>query len=465
MALTLRPFQSELVEVARQCFKSGKKAPLLVAPTGAGKTVLFSYFTKATVEKGNQVMLLAHRAELIDQISSTLDQFQVPHSYISAGMPYDPSAKVHIGSVMSVVRRLGKVTAPKVIILDEAHHCAAGSWKKILEFYDSAWKLGVTATPCRLSGEPLGDIFDSLLMGPTTGDLVDQGYLSKYRIFAPSTINLEGVKTTAGDYNKKQLMERARVITGDAIKEYSKRANGKRAIVYCTVVRHAIEVAENFRAAGFASHHIDGAMGKPLRSLLIEEFKAGKIQVLTSVDIVSEGFDLPAIEVAIMLRPTQSLALWLQQAGRALRPYPGKEYAIILDHAGNAERHGLPCDERQWSLNGKHPKSKSPRKCPTCYGFQSDPLALICEFCGSPIKDQAGGVAKGGRGLVAEVEGELIEIDPAIARRKRLGEQSQAKTYEELVELGISRGYKSPKKWAEHLVQARRMKNAGNNFR
>ena len=464
MALTLRPFQAELITKVRQSFVSGKKAPLIVAPCGAGKTVLFSYLTEAIVKKGNRVLLLAHRAELIDQISNTLNQFGVNHSFIAASMSFNPFSMVHVGSVMSVVRRLNKTAPPDVIITDEAHHSCAGSWKKILGNYPKAWKIGVTASPVRLSGEPLGDIFDDMIIGPSVNELINLGFLTKYRIFAPSTIDVSGLKTRGGDYARDELMNRSMHVTGDAIVEYRKRALGKRAVVFCTTVEHATMVMHSFRAAGFVTACIDGTMATRDRANLVSDFRNGKIEVMTSVDIISEGFDLPAIECAIMLRPTKSLGLWIQQSGRALRLHPGKDHAIILDHAGNTEFHGLPCDDREWSLKGTLPRSKAPNKCGSCYGYQSDPLARVCEFCGAILKVVAFRDGKE-RELPEVVEGDLVEIDPSIARRARAKEQGAAQSYEELVELGRARGYKSAERWAAHLMEARGKKFASNKSR
>lgn len=461
MALTLRDFQLELVTRVRSSFKSGKRSPLVVAPTGSGKTVLFSYFTQAVVRKGNRVLLLAHRAELLDQISATLNQFSVPHSFIAAGMPFNPASRVHVGSVMSVVRRLNKIAHPDVVIVDEAHHACAASWKKVMAAYSKAWKIGVTASPIRLSGEPLGDVFDDMLVGPSVRELIEKGYLSRYRIFAPSTIDTTGLKIRGGDFAANELAGRASCITGDAIKEYKKRAAGKRAIAFCVTVGHAKDVASQFAAAGFSSQCIDGSLPKQIRAGIVGMFKAGRIQVLTSCDLISEGFDLPSIEVGIMLRPTQSLGCYIQQAGRALRPYPGKDYAIICDHAGNTARHGLPCDDRQWSLDGKQPKPKSPVKCPSCYGYQSKP-GVVCEYCGAPLRDEAAGAARGGRALPEHVEGELEEIDLAKRSRARFAEQSNATTYEQLVELGKARGYKA--NWAAHIWKARGKRYGRNNL-
>lgn len=461
--LNLRSYQADLVERTRASMRTGHKAPLLVSPCGSGKTVIFSYLAEAASRKGNRVLILAHRDELIEQISDALKQFQVPHSFVAAGRPFNPASRVHVGSTQTVVRRLGKAPRPDIIVCDEAHRAVAASWKKIFQAFPKAYRIGVTATACRLSGEPLGEVFDDLIAGPSVRELIELGHLCRYKIFAPSTVDMSGVKTRGGDYAKSDLSKAVDKpnITGDAVTHYRRLAGGKRAVVFCTSITHAQHVAAEFRAAGYSSGVIDGTMDRFARKVLVNRFRLGEIQVMTSCDILSEGFNLPSIECAIMLRPTMSLNLHIQQSGRALRPMPGKEHATILDHVGNVDRHGLPCDDRQWSLDGKQPKPKSPIKCPSCYGYQSKP-GVVCEYCGAPLRDEAAGLARGGRALPEQVEGELEEIDLAKRSRARLAEQSKATTYEQLVELGKARGYKP--NWARHIYEARGKKYGRNNL-
>jgi superfamily II DNA or RNA helicase len=241
-------------------------------------------------------------------------------------------------------------------------------------------------------------------------------------------------------------------ITGSAIKEYERHAMGKRAIVFCSTIKHAEQVRDEFLNAGHSAESLDGSMDKITRKSIVNNFKSGKIKILTSVNVVSEGFDLPAIEVAILLRPTQSLSLYLQQVGRALRTYEGKQHAIILDHAGNIQRHGLPCLEREWSLERKIKPVKSSESepsvkiCPQCFGAQlsTNKSCSYCQFI-FPIKARE----------IETQDGELTEIDILIARSQRKKQNRSAQTFEELVELGRKRGYKNPKGWAYFVSKAR----------
>lgn len=453
--ITLRPYQQALIDQTRASLKSGHRSPLLVSPCGSGKTVMFSFFAKEISLRDKRTLILAHRDELIDQISETLSQFQVPHSFIAAGRPFRRSM-VHVASVFSVARRLNKIPIPDIIIIDEAHHAIHKStWSRIFDHFPNAKKIGVTASPTRLSGEPLGDVFDDMILGPSVDDLVKLGALCPYKIYIPSTIQTDNVHTRMGDFARKELAVAADTptITGDAINEYRKYANGKRAIVFCVSVEHAKHVASKFKEAGYRAVCVDGSMDRALRRDIVQSFKKGGTDVLTSCDLVSEGFDLPAIEVAIMLRPTQSLALWIQQSGRALRPSPGKEMAIILDHAGNCLRHGLPDEIREWTLGGKRKSKKGSepnikvKTCPKCFAAQLGG-GLVCKFCSYVFESASR--------EVAQVEGELVEADPVALRRERKREEWQAQSLEDLVKLGRQRGYKFPYAWARYRMQARR---------
>lgn len=455
--ITLRPKQQDLYERTRQSMLDGHKSPLIVAPCGFGKTVLFSYFTRQVIQKNKRVIILVHREELIDQVSDTLNNFNVGHSFIASGRHCSIRSLVHVASVFSLVKRLNKIPKPDVIIVDEAHNfCSGGTWSKIFEAYSQAWKIGVTASPLRLSGEPLGDGFDDLIIGPTTRELIDAGDLCEYRLFGAKKIDTSKIHTIMGDFNKKEIndaMDKA-VITGNAVAEYTKYCAGKRAIVFCCSVKHAQNVQEEFRKAGYTAGLIEGRMPKEARKRLVDSFRRGDIQILTSINVISEGFDLPAIEVAIMLRPTKSLRLWIQQSGRALRNFPGKKEAFILDHAGNSERLQFwPCDTYDWTLSGKKKKPKEYdgpkiRLCPSCYGANASYLKE-CKYCKHLFVV-----------LSREVDhedGELSEIDIKKARLDKRREEGMCKTLEDFIELGKNRGYN--KKWAHMRWSIRKYNN------
>jgi superfamily II DNA or RNA helicase len=359
---------------------------------------------------------------------------------------------------------------PDYVIVDESHHATAASqYGKILQHWRAAnpalRAIGVTATPQRLSGEGLGETFDDLILGPSTSELITLGALSDYAIFDPSKqVDTSGLHSRAGDFARDEtaaMMDKPSV-TGDAVSHYRKLCDGAPAVAFCVSVAHAESVAAQFREAGYRAASVDGKMDKQLRARLIREFGAGEIQVLTSCDLISEGFDVPGIVAAILLRPTQSLALYLQQVGRALRTKPSGRHPIILDHAGNRMRHGLPDDEREWSLEGQErskrgPKAIAPvRQCPMCYAI-SRASAVACRECGQPFPSAPREIEQRD-GELAEVDREAVRAQQEAERLARKREQGSAKTLDQLLIIEKAKGYKTG--WAQH-VHAARLKKQG----
>ncbi|MDA8120759.1 MAG: DEAD/DEAH box helicase [Gammaproteobacteria bacterium] len=452
--ISLRPYQSAGIAQIREAFGVlRKRAPLYVLPTGGGKTLTFATIAHGAAAKGNRVYILSHRVELVDQISDALDISGTPHGYIAAGYPKYKHACM-IASVPTLLRRLDKVAPPDLIVVDEAHHSVSSTWARILTHWPNAKLLGVTATPLRASGEGLGKIFDHLIVGPSIADLTAQGYLAAARVFAPPTVDTSGLHTRAGDFVAKEseaLLDTPSV-TGDALSHYRKHADGLPALAFCVSVRHAKHLAEQFRAAGYPAMELDGGTAREVRRGAVSDFRAGRIKVLTSCDLFSEGFDCPGVHVGIMLRPTQSLALHCQQIGRILRPCEGKTHAIILDHAGNTQRHGLPDTAREWTLDGEDraPKKKSisVKVCPACWSALP-PTRSRCDQCGFEF------VSKPRE--IDEREGELAEITPEmIAKRQERREQGMAHSLEALREIARRKGY-APQ-WADHVWNARQKK-------
>lgn len=405
--MALRSYQELVILQLRKALEKVSRA-LLVMPTGSGKTVVFSEICRLANEKGRKVLILVHRRELVTQASDKLTKAGVNHGIIAA--TFKPSAhSVQIASVQTLARRLRTVSIdPDLIIIDEAHHAVAGQWEKILQHFGKAKVIGVTATPSRLDGRGLGSHFSTLISGPSVEQLTKLGFLSRHRLFAPPVIaDLKGVRTRAGDYASDQLSEAMNrpTITGDAIAHYRKRADGHPAIAFCCSVAHAISVCESFKAAGYRAKYVTGNMPMKERDDAISGLADGRTQILCSVDVVSEGTDVPAVSAAILLRPTQSEALYLQQVGRILRPQPGK-IAIILDHVGNTFKHGFVDDVRAWSLDSKPKRQRKDepavevRQCPECFAaFKPQP---VCPVCGHVFKTKAS--------HLETVDGDLVEI-------------------------------------------------------
>ena len=441
---------------------------LLQAPTGAGKTALATFMAGESAAKGRRVFFVCHRAELVDGTSKTFRKFGIAHGIIAAGYRPDLSQMVQICSIDTLKNRLHVVPEPALVIWDECHHIAAAGWQQVQEHYARARHVGLSATPVRLDGRGLDAHFDEMVLGPSVAWLIEQGHLAPYRVFAPSAPDMTGVRKRAGDYARddtEKAMDRPQ-LTGDAIAHWTRFAQGLRSVAFAVTVAHSHHIAAQFNAAGIPAAHLDGGTDKSERQRVIQDYADGKILLLSNVDLFGEGFDLSAIaqrdvtiDCVLQMRPTQSLALHLQQVGRALRPQPGK-VAIMLDHAGNTHRHGLPDDDREWSLAGQERKGRGkadndnepppPITCGGCFGQIRRPAPHACPFCGFSL------VAEAKEITVADGElQELTDSDKATIRANLKREQAEARTLADLVQLGKQRGYTSPQNWAYKVWTAR----------
>lgn len=396
---------------------------MLVLPTGGGKTHVFTAVAVGASAKGKRVLVLVHRRELIRQASHKLAEAGVRHGVIASGSPEQPLWPVQVASVQTLARR--QVPPSDLVVIDEAHHARAGQWRKILDALPNAKLLGVTATPARLDGKGLGKeaggLFDAMVTGPGIAELTAGGFLSPARIFAPARrLDFSGVRMRAGDYAARDLEQAmAPSITGDAVAEYRKRADHLPALAFCVSVAHADSVASAFQAAGYRATAAHGALPTAERDAAISGLGTGRVEVLASCDLISEGLDVPSVGAVILLRPTKSVVLYMQQVGRGLRPAPGKDALIVLDHVGNCLLHGLPDAERQWSLDGgeERPAGKAKPavaawRCKHCGCL--NPTALPeCINCGEP---------RPGRRKIEAVPGSLAELTAAkIERARRMG--------------------------------------------
>lgn len=469
--ILLRPYQSDIIERVRVSLASGVRRVLIQLSTGGGKTAIASFIANSARQKNKTVWFLAHRDFLLDQTAQTFDSVGVTYGFIAAGRAYNPHHAVHIVSVGTARQRLDRLVPPDLMIWDEVKHIAAASWAAIFKWAPHAIHLGLDATPWRLDGRGLGDYFDEMISGPSVSALMADGYLSQYRAFAPSAPDLAGVHTIAGDYSRGELggvMDDGQII-GDMVRHYRERADGKRAIYFCVSVEHSKHVAARFEECGIPARHLDATSSSDVRRRAAIDFAENRCQVLANVDLFGEGYDLSSqagsdatVECVGLARPTKSLSLHLQQVGRALRPKSVP--AIILDHAGNLLRHGLPDDERQWSLKGIDRRTKAAREgpavtqCGSCYGVHRAGL-LACPYCGTGRVLQAR--------EVEEVAGNLVEISHRVAERERANqyarekyardkaEQSEATTLADLIQLGRKRGFKNPSWWAINVMKGR----------
>ena len=456
MPPSLRPYQSDGIADIRSAYTNGAQSVLYCLPTGGGKTFMFCHIAAAAARHGTRTCILVHRDTLLRQASAALSAYGVPHGIIAPGhTPTDDL--VHVASVHTLARRLARHRFD-LLIFDEAHHAVAGTWRAIVSAHPDAHILGVSATPTRTDGHGLDDVFQVLVEGPGIQSLISDGYLVRPRLF-PSRRQLDLVRVhiTRGDYDRQELADVMDQdgVTGDAVEEYARHCPGVPAVVFCVSVAHSEHVAARFQAAGYRAASINGRQTAEQIHATVAGLASGTVQVLTSCDLISEGFDCPVVQAAILLRPTQSESLYIQQGGRALRPAPGKECAWILDHAGNCFRHGLLQDVRDWSLSGRKRRAGQSglavpvRQCPKCFCCHHP--ATVCPECGYIYTvDERRADWKAGH--LEEVHEEEMRLIQEARRRARL-EVARARTLPELHELARARGYAPA--WASIIYQQR----------
>jgi DNA repair protein RadD len=443
--MKLRDYQERDNDVLRSLFAQGRKRLCYAAPCGSGKTVLFCYAAGKAAEKGRRVVILVHRQELIDQTAKALEAAGVAHGTIAAGFPEDPGPLVQIAMAQTLVHRLDRLRDVRFLIIDEAHHTTAQTWRAILSMLPDAAMLGVTATPERLDGAGLGAVFEALVIGPSVKKLIADGWLAPFVVFAPERmVSLKGVRSVAGDYALGDLGRtmNTRTVLTDVLTEYNKHLAGKTAIAFCATIAHSLATARFFRDNGINAEHLDADVTRNERRAILARLESGETAIVTNCSLISEGLNIPSVGGVILLRPTKSLAVYLQQIGRALRPAPGKR-AVILDHSGNVFRHGMPDLEHAWSLEGR-PKQKRGalvRRCSEC-GALIPIAARTCPECGADLTPP-----KVTPKLVSDP---LVELDPATAHTRWLANgpfkavmQWAGEDEDRLREVAAARGYKS----------------------
>jgi DNA repair protein RadD len=457
--LTLRPYQEKLITAVREEFRAGRRRVLLQLATGGGKTAICARMLRNAASRSKRVWFLCHRRELVTQISRALSLEGVEHGLICAGAKVNLTAPAQVASIPTLVNRLERYPPPDLIAFDEAHHIAAGSWATIAAAFPNAYHLGLSATPQRLDGLGLANYFDAMVCGPSIKWLIEQGYLSRYKLYTPATIDRSSIRKRAGEYVTSDAERATQVIVGNAVAHYRKHIDAARAILFAVSVKKSQELARMFNDAGIPALHIDGKTEDGLRDAMIGEFVDGKIKVICNVNLFSEGFDCPALDAVIDIAPTTSMSMYRQRVGRMLRAFPGKEHGVYLDCVGNSEIHGKPDDDIEWQLTtGQAQKKKNKvgaaRVCAYCWAASSS-WATRCKVCKRvfPVDGRK----------VQEVDGELTEVDLAnreleTKKRAETGAQWTAKDFEQLVALGRIRGMGNPEGWARHVLEAREKK-------
>lgn len=474
--MDLRPYQGDALQRTRMSFSSGKRAPILVAPTGAGKTVMASAVISGAVSKGKEIWFLAHRFELVEQAAKKLATCGIKHRIIAPASSVnsirikqfrelgkswvDTTSTVSVGTIQTVNRRVGGLKEPDIIIIDECHLSISPSYLNVISEHPRALVLGLTATPTRLDGKGLGrhcgGIYDDLILLCEPQYLVDEGFLVEPRIFASKNpLDLSGIKTSMGDYDQKELAERVDKpsLVGDAVEHYRTHAHGRPAIAFCASVKHAEHVAEKFREAGYKATAVSGESKPEERAKAIAGLATGEFDVVCNCGLYIEGLDQPCISCVLLLTPTKSLPRFLQSVGRGLRTHPGKDDCIILDHAGNVHQHGHPTDSREWTLDGTQKRKRKKQDsedeevkvmtCAKCFAIYKP--APVCPVCGTEHEVKE-------RKLLVK-DGQLEELKRAEIQRQRKQQQQQAQSYEDLLALEKANGYRPG--WAAHIWRSR----------
>lgn len=424
--MILREYQAELIGKIRLSIMHGHKSIVSVLGCGGGKSIIQAEIAHSATDKGNRVLFLVHRKELCEQITNT---------FTAQGVDMD---RCSVSMVQTVSRHIDKLPEPQIIITDEAHHSTANSYKKIYEAFPDALRLGFTATPCRLNAGGLGEVYEDLITSVSTQWLIENHYLSPYKYYSVKLADTSGLHIKAGDYKADEVAELMQnsEIYGETVKQWEKLAKGKKTIAYCASVEAAEETAEQFRQAGYTAASLSGSTPKELRAQIMQDFRDSKIMILTNCELFGEGLDVPDCECTVLLRPTQSLTLYIQQSMRSMRYMPDKT-AIIIDHVGNCYLHGLPDDNREWTLE---PKAKQQnmvkiRECPMCFSVYP-PTKQKCPYCGyAAVKE------------IQRKEKKTVEIDLVEMQRQEDIKNTKysdltAETWSDVERIRKARGYK-----------------------
>jgi len=424
--MELRPYQADLIGKIRLAALHGSKSIVSVLGCGGGKSVIQAEIAHSATDKGNRVLFLVHRKELCEQITNTFTAQGVDMDLCSVSM------------VQTVSRHIEKIQAPKIIITDEAHHSTANTYKKIYNAFPDALRLGFTATPCRLNAGGLGEVYEDLITSVSTKWLIDNHYLSPYKYYSVKLADTSGLHVKAGDYKADEVAELMQnsEIYGETVKQWERLAKGRKTIAYCASVEAAEETAEQFRQAGYTARALSGNTPKEQRTQIMQDFRDSKIMILTNCELFGEGLDVPDCECTILLRPTQSLTLYIQQSMRSMRYMPDKT-AIIIDHVGNCYLHGLPDDEREWTLESKAKQANTVkiRECPMCFSVYP-PTKQKCPYCGyAAVKE------------IQRKDKEVVEIDLVEMQRQEDIKNTKysdltAESWSDVERIRKTRGYK-----------------------
>jgi superfamily II DNA or RNA helicase len=385
--MQLRDYQTDAIKHVYSSLRSNQST-VLQLPTGSGKTHIAMQIIKHGLKHGKRINFVVDRLTLLDQ---TLEKFlaeKIPFGVVQGMNPWSNSAKpVQIISVQTLMRKDQRNWPPCDLFLIDECHCQYEIITRIMSKWDNLKYIGLSATPFTRG---LGNIWNDLVVGATTADLIEQGYLAGYVAYGPSAPDLSGVRRSGNDYSAPDLEERMNALTGDIVAHYEKLGNNGKALCFTPTVAYAQHLADEFNSNGIMADHVSGHDTDERRKRVLKAYRNGEIKVICNCEVLTKGFDECDIEVGILARPTRSLSLHIQMLGRFLRTAPGKDKAVILDHAGNIERLGFPDDPLPTNLdmgvNGtnsdtRQPDEPQPWNCPMCHSLVP-PRTITCTVCG-----------------------------------------------------------------------------------
>lgn len=417
----LWPHQQRVFADTKRSFATKHKWPLVVMPTGAGKTRLGGEFARVHTQQGGRVLWLAHREELVSQAVDALSRLGLQVGCIHAGKvrPFHPERPVQVASIQTLLAR-GDRPDSTMVIQDEAHHaCDGNGWTEVPKHYKGLGRVGIglTATPCRADGQGLGELFDDIVPGPSISELIESKHLVPCEIFAP--------KRALGKNQAKNPVE-----------SYLALTPGKKAIVFAPHIKAVEEYTDAFLRAGVPTDAVTGSDNGKLRRGVLEKFRAGDIKVLVNCAVLTEGFDDPSTEVCILARPCGSEGLYLQIVGRVLRASAGKTCAYLIDLHGVTHRFGSPEEPREYSLDGIGIKRKNLE--------QGD--ERFCQVCGA-LLDAPGACPDCGLSREVKIP-EVVNVDLLkFAAKRREGEEKRLETLKRWVAAALEKGHKPGSAW------------------
>lgn len=441
--IILRPYQQRLVDAVRASYGAGKQSVCMVAPTGSGKGVCLSYIALNAVEKGKRILILAHRRKLVRQIATYMTG---SFSYIMDKFEHNALAPIQLATVQTLARRDTSFT-PNLIVVDEGHLGTSASYRAIYAKYPHAKRLIVTATPEGTGGVGLKDICDDLVSSISMCELIDMGYLVRTRVFAPPVVDVSNVRTVGSDYDAEAvaaLIDKP-TVHGDVLQHYRLLAMGRITLAFCNTVAESVRMAQLFRDNSIPAESLDSSNDDDYKDAVLDRLARREIAVVFNCALFIEGLDLPCIDCVMDLAATQRLTRYLQKIGRGTRPAFEKVDNLYIDFTANYLRHGMPAQDREWSLEWQikkkkdHPDNIQVRQCPECFA------AFLpqdhCPECGIIIPVKPRKIKYKGAWLT-EIEIEAIELK----KKHDNMELWKARTLEDFLKIARERGYE--KGWA-----------------